>query len=243
MKKNHSLYRLFLLSNLLIGWQSAQAFPLLPIKDEDLTPAEKAWLEDDSNLNISVNEGQLTYVDPALTEGNYALENRLRILKDATQTQQIEFTQCHKNLDAINSIEIVYNPKTTTNLDVLSSTNIANIEVGADKVALSKVQKGAQICIRGISTTLTYNPTLQVWELPRGPYMRKFLDGYYPMHLQEVLELGESNLAFVKLQIKNGPAIQPLKQIGQNANGTTVTFDYYFEGRLQPTYQFGVKAP
>lgn len=215
------------------------AFELETLSDEELSAEEKAWLEDDSGLNTAlVNEGQLTFVDPELTAGKYALFNQIRFLGDSMQSRQIAFTQCHKHLDAIRAIDIVYNAQTISDLQVTSSKNIENYQVENDKVELYQVGKDAEICISGKSKTLSYNPESQLWELQRGPYMRKFLDGYYPMHLQESIQLSNSEFDFQQIHLAGNTQLKPLTQIEQNGEGKTITLNYYFEGRLQPTYQF-----
>lgn len=217
----------------------------------DLTPEQKAFFEDDSFFKaMAVNEGNLQWVTPQQTENQYALKNAIVFFGDSLQTRKVGFTQCHENLDAIHAIDIVYNAETTSELKVISATNIERHQTHSAKVELFNVSKGAKICIQGINQTLNFDPTSNSWQLKRGPYMRKFLDGYYPMHLQEVLDLSKTSLGLQSIQpqlnaqkmgLESLPAGKiselPLPKITQQGKDI-IQIDYWFEGRLQPIYQF-----
>jgi len=235
---------IFSATTLILGFgntSNSEAFEIERLTDDEITAAERAWLESDSsNENTRmINEGKITAVDPSLTRSQYALFNKIHFLPDSLQSSQVDFTQCHKNLDAMNAIDIVYNAQTISNLQVQSSTHIGSYTTERDKIELKNIAQGAEICISGTTNLLSYDSQTQQWLLVRGPYMRKFLDGYYPMHLQEQIDLSATNLSLVDIRIEGNSTYQPTRQeTGHSSKAHLITLNYFFEGRLKPTYHF-----
>lgn len=214
----------------------AQAPLALAQEDDlsDLSAEERAFFEDDSFFqSLEVSRGTLNWVEPDKTLEQYALENRISLRPTSHQDGVVIFEQCHRHLDAISKIEVVYNDQTTSDLVVISTDKIQQAQAKDASVELIGVEKGAQVCIKGKSQTLTHDG--QQWQLKRGPYMRKFLDGYYPMHLTEVIDWQDSPLKLVGQP--RAPLPVPSKFI-QQINPHSMQFDYYFAGRLELTYQF-----
>lgn len=197
---------------------------------EGLTPEEKAWFLDDSNLDaMAVASENLIWSDKASKE-NYWLKNALKINTQSLKTGWLEFSQCHYQLDPVPKIEVTYNAKHTRNLTILSYQDIDQAKALNDTVVLMNVKRGAQVCIQGESQTL--KPLDNGFSLQRGPYMRKFLDGYYPMIVEESIEL---NLINARL-IKQDP-INPRK-LKKEPESNLYHFNYAFEGQLRPYYEF-----
>ena len=197
---------------------------------EGLTPEEKAWFLDDSNLDaMAVASENLIWSDKASKE-NYWLKNSLEINTQSLKTGWLEFSQCHYQLDPVPKIEVTYNPKHTRNLKILSYQDIDEATALKDAVVLMNVKRGAQVCIQGESQTLT--PLDNGFSVQRGPYMRKFLDGYYPMIVEESIKL---NLLNARL-IKQTP-VKPEKT-QKDSDGSLYHFNYAFEGQLRPYYEF-----
>lgn len=183
----------------------------------DLTPEERAFLENDSFFKaMAVNEGELTWVAPEKTDNQYALFNKLILNDESLKTGRVEFEQCHTNLDEISAIDIVYNAKTTQSLELLSKSKIQRVAILPAKAELYGVQKGAEVCLKGTLNLLAKTATGR-WQLPRGPYMRKFLDGYYPMHVQESLSWQNTPLEWQGIAFANADKSLPA---GQNFQQT-----------------------
>ena len=201
----------------------------------DLTEAERAWMEDDSELDaITINGGQLNWLTEDKTIGQYGLENSLTLSRSALKDGWVEFTQCHNNLDEIRKIEVQYNPENTRSLTLNSSEKIASVKIDNQNSSalLLGVDKLARVCISGESKSL--EKTKEGYVLKRGPYMRKFLDGYYPMALKETLNWSKTSLTLQTNTMQS--------QLGQSyqyaIQAKTLTAEYWFEGRLSPRYQF-----
>lgn len=232
--KRTALFSALLLSSALLS-VSSQSAAEIEISDDlsDLTEAERAWMEDDSSLDaLAVNGGQLNWLTEAQTLGQYGLENSLTLTRSSLTDGWVQFTQCHNNLDPIRKIVVQYNAKNTRALKVQSSDKIDSVSIDDNNRAavLTGVKKQARVCITGESKSL--EETADGYLLKRGPYMRKFLDGYYPMALKETLAWSQTDLKLVTAGMQS--------QLGQNydysASSQKLVAQYWFEGRLSPRY-------
>ncbi len=203
----------------------------------DLSAAERAWLEDDSSLDSHlVNEGQIKWLPKAKTDSLYTLKNQLTLSPSSQLDGWVKFTQCHHQLDAISKVEIVYSEDTTRNLQVLSHQRIQQVVQQPFSVELTGVLPGAEICISGENKTL--HKTATGWKLERGPYMRRFLDGYYPMQLQETLNWKHSGLELEPSSIQTHLGRESVL----NKTEQQLHSNYWFEGILRTKYQFRSRA-
>lgn len=223
---------------------SAKAFAEIEISQslEGLTAEEKAWLTDDSNLEaFAISEGELRWSAEANKE-NYWLENHLTIDEKSLQNGWIKFSQCHHQLDAVNKIEVAYNPSKTKNIEVKSFQGIDSVKVIDSGVELTKVSKGSKVCIDGESKTLTSNGFGYV--IQRGPYMRKFLDGYYPMIVEESLFFKGVNIEITGVTPKSPQTAKAHTMLNNKSDIETneLSYSYAFEGRLMPQYRFAKKT-
>lgn len=197
---------------------------------EGLTEEEKAWLLDDSNLDaMAVASETLVWSDKA-NKQSYWLKNTLKIDADSLKTGWIEFSQCHFQLDPVPKIEVAYHPQNTRNLKVIDYQGIEQARALKHQVLLVNVTRGAQVCIQGESRTLALLES--GFYIQRGPYMRKFLDGYYPMIVEETIELNKLKAVLVK-QSPTNPGAQELI-----SDSNHYRFRYSFEGQLRPYYEF-----
>ena len=232
--KQFSRFSVLLLTSALL-WAPTQGVAEIEISDDlsDLTDAERAWLEDDSSLNaLAVNGGQLNWLTENQTQGQYGLENSLILERSSLSDGWVQFTQCHNNLDAIRKIVVQYNPKNTRGLKVQSSEKIDSVSIDESNRAavLTGVGKQARVCIAGESKSL--EETADGYLLKRGPYMRKFLDGYYPMALKETLTWSQTGLKLVT----EGMQSQHGQSYDYSASSQKLVAKYWFEGRLSPRY-------
>lgn len=225
-KQSKSLITLFLICFPMLGLADVEISESL----EGLSPEEKAWLLDDSNLDaMTVASESLIWSNKA-SKNNYWLKNSLKINPKSIQTGWVEFSQCHYQLDPVPKIEVTYNQKNTRNLKVISYQKMESATAFDSEVVLTNVSRGAQICIQGESQTLISFDN--GFSIQRGPYMRKFLDGYYPMIVEENIELNSLNARLVKQTPINPKAFQ--KVLKRNP----YHFKFAFEGQLKPHYEF-----
>lgn len=219
---------LFLIMSSLIN--SAKAEIEISQSLDGLSEAEKAWLMDDSNLDaFAISEGELK-MSPKASKKEYWLENHLSVTPTSIQDGWMKFSQCHHQLDPVAKIEVSYNADNTRSLKLKSSQGIENIKVHPHSVELQNVTRGAMVCINGESKTLFNNG--KDFVIKRGPYMRKFLDGYYPMIVEENIFLQGVDAQLIESSPLTIESAQSASKIHEYC------YRYAFEGKLQPNYTF-----
>lgn len=211
-------------------WMASRAFILtllvlfcLPVSGQD---EDEAWLEDDSEQRArEVNEGVLRFlpVPPAQPVHHYI--NRIRIHAGSLRDGWIGLEQCHEHLDAVPRAEVTFSPERIRKLRVLSAEGIGRAWVEGASVQLEAVAPGAGLCIAAESRALAALPGGR-YLLRNGPYMRRFLDGYYPMHVSMQIELEVAGLEWEAVR----PAPQP--GFALSRRGRQVAIEAWFEGRL-----------
>ena len=216
------------------GLIAVSAYAQTPVNDAEdystLTPEQRAFLFDDSEFKArEISSETLKFLDPKEVPNGYWLDNYITIDKNALKTGWVKFEQCHYNLDPTNLITITYNKERTKTLDVKHAFGIEKHTINGTDIDLKNIQKGAEICVLGETKTLFTTPTGFV--MKRGPYMRRFMDGYYPMHVEE-------NITFP-------PSIKPKEDFYNNELGkifnnsdNLIKALYWFEGELRTVYPF-----
>lgn len=181
-----------------------------------------------------VNEGALHFLPvmpPAPPEKPlYHFHNRLDLWVTSLEDGWVGLDQCHYNLDAVPELQIVYGAGRIRKLTVVSSEHIGRAWIDANSVQMQDLRRGASICIRGESQVLHREGDDFV--LANGPYMRRFLDGYYPMRASLEVHFAPAPLAFTD----SDPAPQAGFSVWQKPG--QVGYDATFEGRLMTRLRF-----
>jgi hypothetical protein len=178
-----------------------------------------------------VNEGELRFLAQPPAKAVHHHQNHIVVTDDSLATGWIKLEQCHRHLDAVPSMQIVYRPDGIRGLTILRSENIGKVWVHQHTVQLEQVGADALICIRAESRALS--PAGDgLYGLANGPYMRRFLDGYYPMHVTMQVRIDSAKLRFLDIS----PAPQPGFSVHQA--GQEIGYDTWFEGRLNTLIRF-----
>jgi hypothetical protein len=191
---------------------------------------ETYWPGDDDEVIDAINEGELNFLDKPTDKPVHHHHNKITVLKSSIKTGWIKLQQCHDNLDIFPRVQIVYKQGKIRNLRITEHNNIGEARVEGHTVQLTDVKKHARLCIEAESRALIAQDDGS-FVMQNGPFMRKFLDGYFPMRVSIDIQL-PANLSFV--------AIEPVEQ-----KGFTVTrgkqrlqLDTWFEGRLMTQIRF-----
>jgi len=229
MNQYHShIFTLFVVIALLILPPSASAKEFLSPKD-----LERWFHSDDEHPTREVSDGQLTFLNSKVKKGTFRSDIDITIDQNSIDNGWVTLTQCYSNLDSIHRTAIVFRKNFIKNLTVLSSKNIKLAEVSGNKVLLQDITKNASLCVGINSRTFYQNEDLS-FSLVIGPYHRKFLDGYYPYHLNLNIHYNP------KLKFKYSlPKSQPGFEIKQQSNSLLI--DTLFEGRLKTEFRFMLK--
>lgn len=206
----------------------------------DLSEAERAWLEDDSELIALVDaldsgRSELRFVEPFALDDHYAMFNHLELSASSLQDGWLELEQCHHNLDPVAKLQIVYNAEHTRDLEIIRYEAVGEAWVEDHSVQINQLQRGAKLCIRAQTRALQKLDT-DTYRLTRGPFMRQFFDSFYPMHVELTLQASDFNLEIQE--------ITPFAEQGMNINQTpqTIRLGYWFQGILKPQIDFKATA-
>lgn len=167
----------------------------------------------------------LEFLADADPQATHTFNNRVLLSRASRRTGWAELRQCHRDLDAVPATEIVYRSGRVRDIRVIEDEGIGQVKVNDASVELRDVSRDAYICLATESRIL--EPTDdEVFILRNGPFMRQFLDGYFPMHVRQVVRLGNSGLRYAGIE----PNPQPGFEVANDPEG--IVFDAYFTGRL-----------
>jgi hypothetical protein len=192
------------------------------------------WAKDQPDLMAqvaAVSDGELRFLPAEAADGKHAHLNRIRISESSLAGGWVTLEQCHENLDAVPAAQILYRPDGIRDLTIESSRNIGRAWVEGHSVQLEDVGDDAVLCVRGESQAL-YDLGDGHFRLRNGPYMRRFLDGYYPMRVKLDIEYPPELIEMVG----QSPETQPGFSV--NAGGAALSVDATFEGRLVTCFDF-----
>jgi hypothetical protein len=178
----------------------------------------------------SVNEGELVFLDRLPAKPVHHHQNQVRIDATSLLDGWVRLSQCHVDLDAVPRSQVMFSRDRTRDLRVTASGGIGAAWVEGNTVQLQDTHRGAYLCIEARSRALTPHADGS-FVLRNGPYLRRFLDGYYPMHVSLRVSL-DTPLELVETR----PAAQPGFDV--KANADEVFIDARFEGRLVTELRF-----
>lgn len=217
--------RLILLMALLVS--SAGALAQTPTQQE-----LEDWFNAPPDPSAAdVNEGELNFLSQPPAKRVHHHHNVLTISDQTVRDGWADLRQCHKNLDKVPATQIVFREDRVSDLRILSFSGMESAWVEGGTVQLKQVGDNAQICVALKSKVLYKQPDGNL-HIANGPFMRKFLDGYYPMHVSMDVIVKTKKLRFVD--------ITPSKQNGFKVKiePKLVSFDAWFEGRLNTLLRF-----
>ena len=200
----------------------------------------EAWLESDDPMPPSVstdgvNEGKLVFLASPPNKKVHHHSNQLVIDADSVQSGWIQIRQCHENLDRVPRAQILFNRERVRDIEILSSQNIEQSWVEKNSVQLVNISDKALLCVKARSRALVAQKGGK-FLLSSGPFMRRFLDGYYPMRVSMDVDFSNSGLQLV--------SVLPLGQQGfeiQRRQGHII-FNALFEGQLRTKLMFTGKT-
>ena len=200
---------------------------LLPLFGQAAPSEEERFFK-----NISeVNDGDLRFLANAPDSPVHHHQNRITLTPDSLASGWVKLEQCHQYLDPVPSSQIVYGEDRIRALRITRTENIERTWVNGHSVQMENIKPAALICIEAESLALLSDGP-NAYVLRNGPYMRRFLDGYYPMRVTMTVSLGNSGLRFDSLS----PTAQP--GFNLRISHDEVGYDTWFEGRLSTAIRF-----
>lgn len=178
-----------------------------------------------------VNEGSLHFLQPPLAKRVHHHQNAFRIDAESLKSGWVHLSQCHDNLDAVPRAEITFREGFARDLKLDSFSNIESAWIEGASVQLINVQPGARLCL-SVQTRALRNTGNGYFNLYSGPYMRKFLDGYYPMRVTLDIEYPPQLLKLIDISPPEQPGFKQMESPG------SIQLDAVFEGVLLTLIQF-----
>jgi hypothetical protein len=180
-----------------------------------------------------VNEGKLRFLDKAPEPPVHHHQNRITLTQESVATGWGKLEQCHSHIDAVPSSQVVYSRERIRDLRVVRAENIGRAWVQENTVQMENVERNAVLCVTADTRALASDGR-SGYVLRNGPYMRRFLDGYYPMQVSMTVRLEAPGLRYVNID----PAPQSGFQV--STAESEVRYETVFEGRLKTAIYFEV---
>jgi hypothetical protein len=204
---------------------------LLPVEVYG-NPADDAWLDTNEEAQTAdVNEGALTFLDQPPNEAVHSHHNRITLDRLSLEDGWAALYQCHTGLDPVPAAQVVFRPGRMRHLKVERASGIGRAWVEGPSVQLEDVEPGASLCLSG-ETQIVFPQPGGGFLVRNGPFMRRFLDGYYPMHVRLEIELPPGDWELVD----NRPTGQKGFAVTRTPQGLDV--DAWFEGELRTEFHF-----
>jgi hypothetical protein len=189
----------------------------------------------DTDLSLesagTVNEGQLHFLETPPAKAVHHHRNHIRIGADSLVSGWVELTQCHDHLDAVPRAQITFRDGFVRDLRIDLASGIGRAWVEDASVQLQEIAPGARLCLSAQTRALR-----QVgdgyFNLVNGPYMRKFLDGYYPMRVTLDVDYPANALRPIDVSPPPQPGLALAEHPGK------LRLDAVFEGELNLLIQF-----
>ena len=156
--------------------------PMLPLQaaEDDWSEAEQEMAQEQQALEV--NEGELRLLEGPPEVASHFHHTRLLVTEQSLRDGWVTMYQCHSDLDKVSSSEIVYRQDQIRNIMVVSLQNIESATVDGHTVQMTGIAAESKICISADRKALSYEKGRYYLRL--GPFIRRFLDGYYPMHVR-----------------------------------------------------------
>ena len=210
--------------------------PGMALGDEPSMAELEHWLESDELMPPSVstdhvNEGTLVFLTQQPARHVHHHQNHLVIDADSLLNGWVRLRQCHDHLDRVPRAPITYNQERIRDLQIITSGNIEKSWVEDNTVQLRNVQENARLCVQAWTRALKANDDGS-YSLRNGPFMRRFLDGYYPMRVSMQIDYTASGPQLIAMKPERQQGFDVTEQDGRLA------FDAWFEGRLKTEFLF-----
>lgn len=192
--------------------------------------------DDDIARLRAINGGELEFLNAeASQEPHLKTQTEISIRPQSLDDGWVSMHQCQHGLDAMETVEILYDYAGMRDLRVTRSEGIKTAWVDGKSVQLRGVQPNAVICVDAEVQIL--RPTAEGYHICSGPYHRRFFDGYFPLSLSLRIDYPADLLRLSRLD----PPAQPGLSLQNNPGH--LQLETHFVGRLLVQLDFIALAP
>ena len=192
-----------------------------------------SWLNDftDAQSVPQVGKGELVFLaQPPQSRVLHSINN-ITITASSLETGWVQVDQCYHGLDAVLQTEVIYRYREMRKLHIRNSTNIGQATARNQSVELTNVMQDASLCIQAEARILQQMDDGR-FGLRNGPFHRRFLDGYFPLHVEFTVRYPFELLVFARSVPETQPGFTVESKQG------LVTIDTWFAGALTIEIQF-----
>lgn len=182
-----------------------------------------------------INEGELHFLRETPKTPPHRHTKHLTITAASLTSGWVANQQCHYELDQVPAMEIVFGKDRVRKLKVVRSQHIERVWIEGASVQMTKIGADAFVCVES-ENRIIERELGDAYLLKSGPYMRRFLDGYFPMKVELTVDYPPN------LLIVTGIEPQELKITSALTPGRVVVHAL-FEGRLMISLHFVKKSP
>jgi hypothetical protein len=179
----------------------------------------------------AVNEGPLHFLAAPPAKPVHHHQNHIRIDPASLASGWVGLSQCHDHLDAVPRAQITFRQGFVRDLRIDVASRIGAAWVEGASVQLQDVEPGARLCLSAQTRALR-SAGQGAFNLVNGPYLRKFLDGYYPMRVTLEVDYPQQTLRLIRVS----PPLQPGLTVAEGPG--TIRLDALFEGELRTLIEF-----
>lgn len=183
------------------------------------------WPDADWSVE-DVNEGKLEFLAEPPEKIAHHHHNVITLDRHSLVDGWVRLDQCHSHIDNVPRAQIIFRPGRIRELRITESENIGRAWVEDASIQLSDIGKDSRLCLAAESRALTAKDDGR-YRINNGPFMRRFLDGYYAMRVSQKIVLADSGLSFSGIH----PDVQPGFSV--TVTRESIDFDAWFEGRLR----------
>lgn len=192
--------------------------------------AAPALAADEFDL-LDINEGELRFLERPPEKSPHLHSTHVFISDESLKTGWVTAKQCHYHLDQVSALQVVFNKSRVRRIEILQADNIERAWVEDASVQVTNIGKNAVLCILSENRAIKRDAADGTYEWHGGPYMRRFLDGYFPMQVKLAIDYPPD---LVRLESIDPGALR-FKTVAQPG---LIRLDALFEGRLDINIRF-----
>lgn len=156
---------------------------LLPVAGRsDSDEQFERWGEEEPAYVDRSGGPELVFIDPVKDRPTPYSLTEITVSEQSIDTGWVVIEQCHHGLDAVPDAEVVYRFASMRKLHILEAIGIGSAWVEGQSVQLKQIDRGARLCV-GLEARVLHRLDDGRYRIRYGPFQRRFLDSYFPMHV------------------------------------------------------------
>ncbi len=196
------------------------------------------WLESGDQAPPYEKQGgseALKFIYPPPDKPLPASHTLLELTEVSIESGWVNVEQCHTELDPVPDAEVIYQFRQMRNLRVTEAKGIEQFWIEGQSVQLKNIGRGARLCL-SLEAQILNQTDSGDYRLHYGPFQRRFLDSYFPMHVSLKVDYSRTLLTY--------GAIMPVVTEGFSVvqEGKRIAIDAWFRGKLTIALEFHTES-